>query len=182
MRDVAHEDRLGNRRCKINVADAEEVATWVVGACVESVRRGLNETEMLMHGDGARIGRDLFDPVAGILSDKSQRGFPVRVLREILGAGKVDRGARRIDLIASLLERSELHRDLMPVTQEEWGSVNENGFATFILGSGFESQENGFGEGLLHCRLLLKVVRDRAVAVIFSDEQSSRANAFEMDD
>jgi len=105
---------------------------------VESVRWRRDEREVFVHGDGARIGRDLFDPTAGILSDKSQRGFYVRVLREIPCARKVDRRARGIDVIVALLERSELRRDLMRVTQEEWRSVNQNGFA--ILGSGLEPQ------------------------------------------
>src|SRR5208282_4815498 len=175
-------DWLVNRRCKIHVTDAEEAGTWIVGPFVKSLRRRLNEREVLVHGDGARIGRDLFDPVAGILSDESQGGFHVRVLREILSARKEDRGARWVDFVASLLESSEPRGDLVRVTQEEGRSVNENGLTIITLGSGFKAPENGFGEGLLHRRLLVEVVRDRAIAFIFGDEQNSRANAFEMDD
>src|ERR1700690_249217 len=182
MRDVALDDGLVNRRCKIHVADAEETATRIVGSFAEPRWRRLDKGEMLVRGDGARIGRHLFDPTAGIISDKSQSGFYVSVFGKIPGAGKVDRGTRRVYVIGALFERSEFRRDFVCVTQKEWSRVDENGFAIFIFGSGFKPPKNGLGEGLPHSRALFQVVRDGAVAFIFCGQQDSRAGAFEMDD
>ena len=102
VRDITLDDRLIDGRREIHVADAEKAGARIVGALVESVGGRLDEREVLVHGDGARVGRDLFDPAAGIVSDKSQGGFHVGVFREILGAGKIDRGARGIDVVAAL--------------------------------------------------------------------------------
>jgi hypothetical protein len=85
-------------------------------------------------------------------------------------------------MIGTLLDGRELPRDLVRITQEEWCSVNQNGLAALILGTGFKAPQNGLREGLLHSRLLIQVVRNRAIVFIFSDEQNSRTDAFEMDD
>ena len=182
MRDIALEDGLIDGSGEIHVGDAEEAGAGIIGAFVEAGRRSLDKRKMLVDGDGPGIGRDLFDPIAGILSNEGQSGFDVGVFGEIFGAGEIDRGARRINVIASLLERGESRRDFMDVAQEKWRSVDENGLAVFTLGVNFESPEHGLSEGLADGLLLLEVVGDGAVAFILSDQENARANALEMDD
>ena len=102
MRDGVLDDGLIHGRCKIHVANAEKARARIFGALVKSIGRGLDEGEVLVHRDGARIRRDFFHPLARIFSNEGQGGFDVCVLREVLRARKVDCRARGVDVVVAL--------------------------------------------------------------------------------
>ena len=69
MRDVALDDGLIDGCGEIHVGDAEKTGAWIVRALAETCWRRLDEGEMLVDGDGVRVGCDLLDPAARIVSD-----------------------------------------------------------------------------------------------------------------
>src|SRR5215470_9666734 len=160
--DKALYDRLADWSRVVHVGDAEETGARVVDAWLVAGRRELNKGVVLAHGDGIRLRSDLANPLTGILASKGERGFHFSIEGETFCARQVQRGTGRVEMIRTLFRAAEHGGDLVGVTEEEVGGVDQGTVA--IFGGDGKPGQGGFGEGIADRLALVGVIADSTIA------------------
>src|ERR1700716_3437742 len=123
---------------------------------------------MLADSDRLRHWRNLAHVLARLaFTRKSERGFDLGVLREILCVRQVKSAAGWIQTKIALLRALQCARNLMSVTQIKRRRVNQR--AIPFLGNHLKSPERRLSERIFHRTPLIRVVCGRAEGVIRSD-------------
>src|SRR5690606_35324017 len=105
-RDVLLDHALAERRRIVHVADAEKAGARIRLSRRVSCRE-LDERVVHAHRERVRRRRDGAHQPARVLAGERDRRLDLGVLREVLRAREVERGARRLHAIAPLVHAAE---------------------------------------------------------------------------
>ncbi len=167
---------------------AEESGAGVEAAGLVAGVGELDEGGVFADGDGAGVGGDVADELAGgcAVGGEGELGLDLSVLGEVLGGVEGDGGAGGVEVVGALVGGLEGFGDVVCVAEEEVCGVDEEDCGMRrgggVLGLDFEAPEDAFCEGLAYGEALGGIRGAGTVVEVGLDEEDFAADAGEVDD
>src|SRR5579883_37264 len=176
--DIALHNWRSDRRGVIHVLDGEEARTRIeFSGMIISVRK-LNERVMLAHGNRVWIGYDFLNELSRLFANKGQSGFHFCILRKVLRIRQIDRRTRGIQVKRALFRLLQRFYNVMCITGEEEGSINQN--VVTVFRGNRKTPNYRLCKSILYGLLLSAIVAASAKPVIYCCEQDFRTTTLEL--